>query len=107
MLILNNPTTARSANATAPPIAERLAARPHPGDVPTVLRPADLDRLLTEFDAAKILDLRPAPLGYWRSRGSGHRFLRRGCKHRCPIRYRPADVLKFRAARATHLEAGS
>lgn len=103
MLILNNRNAARLINAMVPQIAERLAARPHPGDVT-----GDPDRLLTEVEAAALLRLRPSTLCHRRSRGSGPRFLRRrSCKRRPPVRYRLGDVLKFRAARATNPEDGS
>lgn len=71
-----------------------------PSDMPT-----DADRLLTEAEAAKLLGLRPATLGYWRRRrGLGPRCLRHGRKRLRPVRYRLDDVLKFRAARSANLE---
>ena len=93
MLTLNARTLDHLADALAPRIVARLTSRPRPGD-------RDPEELLTEIAAAALLGLRPATLCNWRSRGCGPRFLRLGHKRRPPVRYRLADVVRFRDARA-------
>ena len=97
MLTLSNRNLSHLVDRLVPEIAERLAALPRPVHVGT-----DLDQLLNETEAAKILDLRPATLCTWRCRGTGPRFLRLGDKLKPPVRYRLGDVLKFRDARAVN-----
>ena len=62
MQTLNARTLNHLVDRLAPRIAERLAARPRPGDVA-----GDPEELLTEIVAAAILGLRPATLCTWRS----------------------------------------
>ena len=99
MLTLNARTLDHLAYRLAPRIAERPAARPRTGDVPP-----DLDRLLNEAEAAKLLGLRQATLCTWRSRGRGPRFFRLGLNRKPPIRYKLGDLLSFRDGRATDPE---
>ena len=94
MITLDSKTVAHLAKRLAPELAAHLATLPRPRD-------AEAEELLTEIAAAALLGLRPATLCSWRSRGHGPRFLRLGHKRRPPVRYRLADVLRFRDARAT------
>ena len=99
MITLNNRTAILLAEHLAPRIAECLAPRPRPGDLA-----GDAEDLLTEIEAAAILGLRPTTLTKWRGQRRGPIFRRLGRGRRPAVRYRRADVLVFRDARATDPE---
>ncbi len=101
MLTMNSRTLAHLADRLAPKIAERLAARPRPGDVT-----GDPEDLLTEAAAAALLGLRPATLCTWRSQQRGPAFLRIGRKRRAAIRYKRGVILAYLHARAIDPEEG-
>lgn len=52
-------------------------------------RPQSLERLLTENEAARLLNLTPRALQAWRLRGGGPLFVRISGR---AIRYRPSDL---------------
>ena len=101
MLIIDSRTVTQLADKLTPLIAERLAARPRPGDLV-----GDPEKLLTETEAAAILGLRPQTLCAWRCRGQGPAFVRLdgGRKRRAPIRYRCGVILAVRDAHTTDPE---
>ncbi len=61
--------------------------------------PGDLDVLLRQEDAARILDLTPRALEAWRHKGGGPRYIR--ISARC-VRYRRADLQAWIAERERH-----
>ena len=92
MITLNARTVTRLADALAPQIAERLAARPRPGD----LAGGNPEELVTEIIAAAILGMQPSTLTAWRRRGQGPAFIRIGVKKKAPIRYKRRIVVAYR-----------
>lgn len=52
----------------------------------------NLEELLTNVEAAKLLGLKPNTLEIWRCQGKGPRFIKMGAVPQAPIRYLRSDV---------------
>jgi Helix-turn-helix domain len=65
--------------------------------------PVDRDNLLTELQAAKVLNLSTRTLQAWRNKGSGPSFVRAGRA----IRYRPCDLLVWIQSNTVCLTGGN
>jgi len=58
-----------------------------------------MEKLLTTEDVAEILGLAPSAVRLMRKRGTGPRHVKFGCARQSPVRYEPAQVEAWIAAR--------